>query len=201
MGLRCLSVISVLALALMANAQRNDTARTATTPQATASVSGRVFGITQSGDLKPARMAHIYLMYKGRSEFEEHTASATYKAESLKRLSKALEDHIEDMKNHPEAEGDENLECRREMVGYDEAMVSTMEWVQQNKKSKQLLTTDADEEGAFRITKVPAGAYTLVARGQAGANDALWSSEITLKPGSAMTAKLSAPGKSCLVSP
>jgi len=174
MGLRSLSVISVLAVGLVANAQTNIKAPPPTTPKATASVSGRVFGITQSGDLKPARMAHIYLVYKGRSErYAESTASATYKRESLKRLSKALEDHIENMKNHPEAEVDENLECRSEMVGYDEAMLSTMEWVQQNKKLKQLLTTDADEEGAFQITNAPAGAYTLVARGQAGANDAL----------------------------
>jgi len=202
---RCLAVTSVLALALMANAQRNDAARPATTPQATASVSGRVFGITPSGDLKPARMAHIYLVYKGSSErFEENTAGATWLRADLGGVTRAMKDGLERVKNDhsvAEADVDENLECRGEMVAHDKAMLSTMEWVQQNKRLKQLLTADADEDGIFRITRVPAGHYTLVARGHAGTNDAFWSSEITVKSGSAISVKLSAPEKSCLVSP
>jgi hypothetical protein len=201
MGLRCFSLIPVLAFALAANAQQSGATRPTATAQATASVSGRVFGVTPSGDLKPARMAHIYLVYKGRSErYEENTAGATYEVESLDRIKKALEDNLETMKEHPGAEVDENLECRREMVARDEAMLSTMEWVQRNKKLKQLLTTDADEDGVFRITRVPTGHYTLVARGQAGASNAFWSSEMTVKSGSATSVKLSAPEKSCLVS-
>jgi len=205
MGLRCLAVIPVLALVFTADAQRNDAAQPTTTPQATASVSGRVFGITPSGDLKPARMAHIYLVYKGRSErFEANTAGATWLREDLPRVIKAENDGLEAMKDHhsvAEVDVDENLECRREMVAHDEAMLSTMKWVQQNKKLKQLLTTDADEDGIFHITRVPAGHYTLIARGQAGASDAFWSSEITLKAGSTITVKLSAPEKSCIASP
>ena len=202
MGLRCLSVIPVLVLVITADAQRNDAAQTTKTPQATAAVSGRVFGITQSGDLKPARMAHIYLVYKGRSErYEENTAGATYEVESLDRIKKAMENELETMKNHPGFEVDENLSCRSEMITHDEAMLSTMKWVQQNKKLKQLLTTEADEDGIFHITRVPAGHYALVARGRAGASDAFWSSEITLKAGSTITVKLSAPEKSCIASP
>jgi hypothetical protein len=102
---------------------------------------------------------------------------------------------------YPHAEFDENLSCRRELIAEDAALLATMEWVQQNKSLKQLLTTDADEEGVFQIIKVPAGQYTLVARGKAGANDAFWNSEITVKPGSAISVKLSAPEKSCLASP
>lgn len=202
MGLRCLTLIWVLVVAPTVNAQQNGAKRPTLTPQATASVSGRVFGITSSGDLKPARMVHIYLVYKGRSErYEENTAGSTYEVESLDRIKKAMEDELETMRNHPGVEVDENLSCRREMVTHDEAMLSTMKWVQENKKLKQLLATDADEDGIFYITRVPAGRYTLVARGQAGANDAFWSSEITLKPGGSISVKLSAPEKSCLLSP
>jgi len=204
MGLRCLSLILVLAVTLMANAQQGSATRPTAIPQATASVSGRVFGVTPSGDLKPARMAHIYLVYKGRSErFEENIAGATYLEEDLNRVNKAMEEGLETMKNHhsmAEADVDENLECRREMVAHDEAILSTMKWAKQNKKLKQLLTTDANEDGIFHITRVPAGHYALVARGHAGANDAFWSSEITFKPGSSIEVKLSAPEKSCLVS-
>lgn len=201
MGLRGLLLIPVLAVVLTANAQQSGATRPTATPQATASVSGRVFGITSSGDLKPARMAHVFLVYKGRSErYEENTAGATYEVESLDRIKKAMEDELEAMKNHPGVEVDENLSCRREMITHDEAMLATMKWVQQKKKLKQLLATDADEDGIFHIARVPAGHYALVARGQAGANDAFWSSEITLKPGSSIEVKLSAPEKSCLVS-
>jgi hypothetical protein len=196
----------VLGVALTASAQRSDTKRPPAALPKLGSVSGRVFGITENGDLKPARLAHIYLLYKGSEttqEFEENTAGTAFARAAVSSQIKALTEirtmRKEFAQKYPEAEFDENLSCRRELEARVEAVKETIDWVQQEKKFKQSLSTDADEEGLFQITKVPAGNYSLIALGQAGANDAFWSGEATVKSGSVVSVKLPSPVESCAV--
>lgn len=206
-GLQRLSMIPLLAFALTGNAQRSNVAHPATAPQASASISGRIFGITGSGDLKPARLAHVFLLYE-RPTNEEiarviHSKGSWKPEENTVNLAflSALQSGMTKTEALARTTENEQLVCRSELMAYTEALLATADWVQQNKKSRQFLTTDADEDGLFRIARVQAGIYTLVARGRAGANDAVWKSELTLKPGDAISVKLSAPEKSCLVSP
>src|SRR5258707_9820590 len=167
MNLRSTIVRFVIALILTA-VMPAQTHRTATTASGT--VEGRVFGITRGGDLKPARMPNIYLLYKGRGEkLEEDSADDRYQNASLAALRKRLDQQLE----HPSTD-DGDLRCREGLLDTDQTLVDTAQWALDNRKVEQVLTADGDEEGHFRIAKVPIGHYRLVAREQAGANDGYW---------------------------
>jgi hypothetical protein len=99
MGLRSLSILPLLVVAALAIAvltsetQAQPPPIKTSTPSSakTGSVEGRVFGITQGGDLKPARMPAIYLLYQGLGEHHcvkdvcESTADRQYQISSLLR--------------------------------------------------------------------------------------------------------------------
>ena len=94
---------------------------------------------------------------------------------------------------------DENLECQKELLGTAQAVSSASEWSQQHTTRKEFFSVDADEEGMFRVTGVPSGAYFLVARGSAGGSDAVWTADLfTVKAGESIQLKLSSPEKTCL---
>jgi hypothetical protein len=147
----------------------------------------------------------LYQGNKQTQRLEANTAGTEFGSAFLGSEVKALTEVTamkrEFAQKYPEAEFDNNQACLRELQARDEAMRDTIDWVQQNKKLKQFLVTDADEEGLFQIAKVPVGNYSLVARGRAGTYDAEWSTEVSVKPGSTESVKLSAPAKSCATSP
>jgi hypothetical protein len=113
-------------------------------------------------------------------------------------MKRTLDETLELQKENPDY--DQNLMCRKGMIATDDAIVQSMEWAQAHKVPKQVMSTDADEEGFFHITGVPAGQYEVVARGQAGINDGLWQSlNVLVNPGAETSIKLPSPGKTCLV--
>lgn len=192
---------SLFALTMAINAQQQKRVAPLTTPRAAASVSGRVFGITEGGDIKPARFAHVYLFYvwSGRpasQQTQEDKSADTAGASFMDRYSAALQRMLDELKNS-NMPRDEDLFCTRELLAVHEAVVATLGWVQENGKSKQFVSVDTDEEGLFRMTNVPAGRYILMARGRAGANDAFWKSELLVQAGSDVSVKLSSPETSC----
>lgn len=169
----------------------------ATTGTATGTVEGKVLAITRGGDLKPARIPTIYLLYKGRGEdLELNSADDHYQHASMTALLKRTEDRLAAARAG--SFEDEDLKCREGLLDTDQSLAGTAEWALDNKKAKQMLTADGDEERHFRIAKVPVGHYRLVARGQAGANDTYWESSIVVTAGMTTAAKLNSPGKSCL---
>src|SRR5258708_2968587 len=111
----------------------------------TGTVSGHVFGITQGGDLKPARMPTIYLLYQGQADhLEENSADSQYQLVSLEALQRRLDAKKKDLDN--QLIGDENLECRESLLNTDRTLLDVAQWALDNKKAKQLLTTGDDEE-------------------------------------------------------
>lgn len=56
-------VLLVLFVVLPVNAQQEGNKKPSQAPRTMGSVSGRVFGINGNGDIKPARFAHVYLLY------------------------------------------------------------------------------------------------------------------------------------------
>ncbi len=167
------------------------------------SVNGRVVGFTQSGDLKPARMPAIYLLYQGQGEQHcvndvcESTADTQYQISSLTVGIKRDKARTTGYLNN-QSVVDENRECREDLLDTDRTLLDVVQWALDNKKARQVLTTAGDEEGHFSINKVPVGHYRIIARGQAGASDAYWELWITVKLGTATSVKLMKPGKSCL---
>lgn len=189
---RTITAFLILSTTTLLSAQTH-----ATAPAATGTVEGRVFGITRGGDLKPARMPTIYLLYKGRGEpTEEKSADDHYSITSLTALDKRLKEQIASAEAG--SVEDEELKCRESLLDTDQSLVDTAQWALDNKKARQVLMTDGDEEGYFKVAKVPVGHYRVVARGQAGANDAYWESFIVVKTGMTTSTKLTSPGRSCL---
>lgn len=173
-------------------------------------VSGRVFAILENGDLKPARMAAVYLLWKYHSSAESRAevrkgikrpaAELTY----LDEYNKAEEAKIEEMQRDTAAWSD-SKDCREGLRVVDHAIEATIQWSLDQKKPDQVLTTQADEAGNFRITGVRPGVYDVIARGRAGFNEAFWDigdvesglKDITVVPGKEMEVKLGSPVKAC----
>jgi len=189
-------------------------------PPKAGAVSGRVFAITEGGDIKPGRMAKIYLFYLQRSaksaggnEEEKDSAGLAWLAEqskALKERAKELREDTEELKNKMlsgeiSAETVESrrlsdsVDCLKGLAAYRDAVVGTLTWGKEHPtKIGQILYADADEEGNFKIPAQP-GMYLLFASGRAGFNEAFWEAEITVEPGTETTVKLASPKEACLV--
>jgi hypothetical protein len=99
-------------------------------------------------------------------------------------------------------ENDESLSCHRGLLVFADAVSYALKWSQENGRPKEFMSVDTDEEGSFQINGVPAGIYFLVARGHAGASDAVWTLDnISVKPGANVSLKLPSPEESCLALP
>jgi hypothetical protein len=202
----CFLLLAILVMAEASIFAQQKNSKTARKPvQKPGIVSGRVFAITQSGDIKPARMAKVYLFYSYRLQSskvpdlnghpEDQNPTLVWSREKLKALKEiraALEKAL--------ASGAPSPPCLEQLLEYDKALIETLKCCQYERKADQIVFADADEEGNFKISVTPAGIYTLVARGRAGFNEALWQGgQITIDSGMETTVKLSAPEKSCLV--
>jgi hypothetical protein len=173
-------------------------------------VSGSIFAITESGDLKPARMSHVYLLYTSRSvkTANANPEDATAGAAWLDNHNKAMEDYTKalveegmpDSLSSSQREGLRRMMCRKHLLTYTVALTATVTWSSSNEdKLWQILFTDADENGVFKITVPHPGAYTILAEGHAGFNDAFWELDnVIVNPGITKTVKLSSPKESCL---
>jgi hypothetical protein len=175
-------------------------------------VSGHIFAIMQSGDIKPARMAKVYLLWNYESlkaALEEEKNGKKFESATLtftNQLNKGMEANLEEMQRDDAAKNywSESLHCSKDLGAVDAAILATWRWCLDQKKMNQIPMTDADEEGNFRIAGVRPGVYRMVARGRAGFYDAFWSigfggqEDITVAAGMETTVKLPSPEKSCL---
>jgi len=139
-------------------------------------------------------MPTVYLFYKGRGgKLDKGTSDEHYQDTFMSAYKRRLDQRIDNP-----SDSDENLQCREDLLDIDTSINDTLHWALDNHKEKQILVADGDEEGTFRIAKVPAGDFRIVARGQAGANDAVWDAFVAVSAGKTTTVKLAVPGKSCL---
>jgi|ERR1019366_3416257 hypothetical protein len=174
-------------------------------------VSGSIFAITEGGDLKPARMSHVYVLYTSRivktanANPEDMTAGAAW----LDNHNKAMEDYTKylvqegmpDSLSSSQREGLRRMMCRKHLLTYTTALTATVEWSTSNNGDRiwQILFADADENGVFKVTVLHPGIYTILAEGRAGFNDAFWDlKNVAVGSGVTKTVKLSRPEESCL---
>jgi hypothetical protein len=194
-----------------------------TMPTRPATLSGRVFLITKSGDLKPARMALVYLFFmntmpkRGETESEAasrhlqdgHTAGgewAKQSADAWEANATFAHDQLTKWKEdgyHPSSESIDKVECTHTLVTTLQALNKAVEWAEANQKASQALRTTTDEEGNFAFTISRPGVWEVYAYGHAGFNDAFWGgtlkSSLIVEAGAAYTLKLSSPETACLV--
>jgi hypothetical protein len=147
-------------------------------------VSGRIFLITKGGDLKPARLARVTLLYGS----DAGTAAVVY-----------LNTELEQMKgSYTLLTTSGEASCRAELLVFINSLKATMEWAKVNGKQDQVHIATSDEEGLFQFSGLEPGSYILLARGQAGANDAYWQNDFKVKPGESVRMKLASPHTACL---
>ena len=165
-------------------------------------LTGRVFAITEGGDLKPARMAKVYLFYHGRGAADKRSAKEEEQELNsaagiwLKESNKAAEAYTEWlMRDGPNSST--KSRCLKELTGYIKAVGETLDQMDAEKKRQQFAKADADEEGNFNITVQRPGKYAIIALGRAGPAEAIWlDQDVRVQPG-ANTIKLSSPEKLC----
>jgi hypothetical protein len=150
-------------------------------------VSGRVFLITMGGDLRPARMARIYIR-DSRTKLDIESLNtdqeiAVSECEAAKRmrplgLDNIVRSSIEIYKSH--------LDEMEKLFAAD---------VDQ-KTSRSI---KADEEGRFAIRDLPRGTFVIAAFGRAGVNLGYWSEELQIQNADQLEVKLSEPKVACSI--
>jgi hypothetical protein len=119
------SKIAIFVIVLFSGAPAVQAQTHASTAAATGTVEGKVFAITRGGDLKPARMPTIYLLYKGQGEhLEANSADAHYQNASMAALQKRLDDRLAAARAG--SVGDEDLECRESLL--DKSLSDIIVW-------------------------------------------------------------------------
>ena len=220
--------------------------------------SGRVFAITPAGDIKPARLARVYLLSLdnlaaihawydtlhlakvqymaqikadqdiGLHKFDPNNNDMSVEDKNWENLRTSflaaaspnekntmralIEDDIDAqlalVKQLAEIERSlvrnngqwsDEIECMRDLLNYDKALLGVRKSRWENKDWNQLLSAQADEEGQFRIVVPRSGKYMLTVRGRAGFNEAFWSADIIVATGAEAVVKLGQPEKACLV--
>ena len=93
----------------------------------------------------------------------------------------------------------ESSRCRQQLLLYSKALIAVQEWGIDHHKSGQILSTDADEEGNFKIQVPYPGTYRLIARGRAGFNEAFWTMDnFLVEQGMETVVKVATVEEACL---
>ncbi len=164
------------------------------------SLSGRVFAITQSGDLKPARMAEVYILFSsgvtrdGKAIESGDTANIVFMGAHHDATTLYLEQF------NANYQWTEKEACMKDLATFHPSMIKALAWAEDHKKQNQFVTTQTDEDGNFSAS-LPVGRYEVYVRGRAGFNEALWDTEldyVAIQPGAHVVLKLPSPSTSCL---
>lgn len=184
--------------------QKPPTAKKNVAVPTTGELDGFVFLITEGGDIKPARLASVVLLYvaerqsalSGKPLSQLLTPGAEYMINYANELSKETSRLMqeEETKNF----GSKEAHCSGSLASYVGALKSTIDWAVENKKTSQIITVDADEEGRFKTIDVPVGLYTVTVYGRAGINQAFWEDDVQVTAGDVISIKMRAPKESCV---
>jgi hypothetical protein len=159
------------------------------------SVMGRVFVITNGGDLKPARFAKVYFFFDAKTSggkvFGDDDGSVGYffLGERTKWLEDDMKKAEQSVKQHEDLPSDAVM-CLEKLSSADKEIVDTLDYAQKTQHLSEIYVSDTDEEGNFRIDKFRPGFYVVIARGQAGIDDVFWHEDIIIEPKGSFVMKL-----------
>lgn len=105
-------------------------------PPPISSISGRVFAITNGGDLKPARMAKIYVLFGGPANpnKEEHPREPDTPAALFDNaLTTATSEFRERASKSGDSWSEQDL-CRSDKNTYDVALLNVLNWAAFHKR-------------------------------------------------------------------
>lgn len=163
-------------------------------PKVTTTLSGRVFVITVGGDLKPARMARVYILSGDSLANEEAISGAAESArlhcESAHRLREAVD-------TGNDSSGFMAKDLRMELSAYRDALARVEKFVAADVGTKNALAISADEDGRFSVSSLSSGSYRVVVFGQAGVNLGYWRERLRVNVGDHIELKMSEPDLAC----
>lgn len=161
-------------------------------------ISGQVSAILGSGDLKPARFAQVYLFYINTPErFTGKEPISSLKTAGIVYWGQMGEFVLNEAKRTVENRNYTGQSSCQELAEYNLSRLKALDWARQN-DSRQVIETQADEEGQFTFGNVPPGVWGLIVNGRVGMNDAFWEQTVTLEAGKRTSIKLVSPKASCL---
>ena len=208
-----LKVAGILALAVLIPAAQEirkektkPATRTVSPTLSSGWLSGRVFAITKGGDLKPARMADVYLFLESKISGSrvveskgELTPMLVYLDKTLELMKETNSDRIAKYSEGLEISEEyaQRVSCRHDLLVVDKAIFATMDWANREGRKGLVRSTETDEDGHFRLGGIRSGKYDIIVRGQAGSNDVYWEQDVWIQPGEAVTVKVSSVKNAC----
>jgi len=162
------------------------------------SISGRVFLITEAGDLKPARFANVYLM-SHTPDKQGQSANAVFLDNKLAVMKLANTKLEAEMKSGSATSRSEETRCLEDLLIATDSVQAAAKWAEENRQYRQFVGTQADEDGGFHISGIVLDSstaqslrtlnpgskldgfvwnYTIVVRDRAGANEAYWEEDV-----------------------
>jgi hypothetical protein len=178
-------------------------APTKTTSALLGDLTGKVFAITKGGDLKQARFAQVFVL-SGDSATAFNTIMLS-NAEVVSQFTK-LRDEREANEVLSASPSAAYIQAR--IAQADSAMKALCNSILSTPHNKaldlakahpdQVVTSETDEAGFFKIGGPRPGAYTVLVVGRAGANDGFWVGNVALEAGKDSALKMRSPALACL---
>lgn len=138
--------------------------------KALGTVTGQVSAASQGGKINPAREATVYFF-----------------APDIAQLYSSLLDASQPLGR---------AECKASLAGVDLALIHTKK-IATEERRRSFPEAQTDEQGRFRATGLAPGPYLIIVRGQAGAEDAYWLSNVSAEAGKTSAVKLLSPLQAC----
>lgn len=161
-----------------------------------ATVTGRVFLITQGGDLKPARLANVYLL--GADALPDQKTLRN-KVGVLNVQCQGAEQQRQVMLSNSIVAGQAAQFERRDLSEYKDGLNQLEKMFSSGTGEKDAFSVQADEEGRFSFDRVPFGSYIIAAFGQGGVILAYWAQPLQIAATEPPVVRLSQPVTACSV--
>jgi len=191
-----------LAILIIIALQSGETKKKAEVP-ATGELNGFVFLITKGGDIKPARLASVTLLYisekklPSSDDYPDTAAGGRFIKNHIAEIRKQVDNINEQIRTHNFKSDEAN--CSANLREYTEAIKSTSIWAHESNKLSQIMVEQLDEEGNFKIAGVPTGFYIVIVSGRAGVNEAVWQKlDVEITAGQATSIKMPTPENVCV---
>jgi hypothetical protein len=173
--------------------EKQPAAPTKTTPALLAGLTGKVFAITKGGDLKQARFAQVFAL--------SGDSAAAFNA-YMQTIAKAVSQFT---KLRDGREADDVTSAGSQVDSLTKALCTSIVSGPKDKaldlakaNPDQVVTSETDEEGFFKIGGLKPGTYTVLVVGRAGANDGFWVENAVLESGKDDALKMRSPALACL---
>jgi hypothetical protein len=158
-----------------------------------AAVKGRVFLITKGGDLKPARLADVYLLSADVLPDEKSVKTET----GLVALYCEYAGQQRQFVYRPDVGAYASRVVQADLSEYKDGLSKLQKMFSGQMGKKNTFSAQADEEGGFSFDGVPFGSYMIIAFGHAGVNLGYWEQPLQITATKPPEVRLSAPVTAC----